>query len=130
MARSKKIKIDDREITVNELKVKDIRALLEIGEDIDVGTPGAFFEKVGEYLPRVTNLTLDDMDEMAPSELRRVWDVFAEVNENFLAAVRESGLVAVLVDSISTNLTASFAAVLNEGTGGSSTTAGAPSDLH
>jgi len=78
MPKTKTIKIDDHKITVKELRVKDIRQLIEKAEDLDKG-----FEHMKEILPLATDLSLEKLDNMAPSELKTLWDAFKEVNAVF-----------------------------------------------
>ncbi|MFA5704444.1 MAG: hypothetical protein WC982_13125 [Advenella sp.] len=102
MRRSKRIKIDDREIEVLELRVKDLRALPElVSGGLDGGLKG-FEEAAGRILPLCTTLTLQDADDMAPSELRAVWGAFREVNADFFEmqakARAAAGRVGILDD--------------------------------
>jgi len=102
MRRSKRIKIDDREIEVLELRVKDLRALPELESgSLDGGLKG-FEEAAGRILPLCTTLTLQDADDMAPSELRAVWKAFREVNADFFEmqakARAAAGRVGILDD--------------------------------
>jgi len=112
MRRTKTIKIDEREITVKELRVKDIRQLIEKAEDLDKG-----FEQMEGMLPLATNLSLSQLEDMAPSELKKVWESFREVNAVFFDLVAKTGIVKELKSSILKDLTKVFAASLNQDTG-------------
>lgn len=111
MRKTKTIKIDDREITVKELRVKDIREIFERGESIGEG-----IDQFTELLPLATDLSLKDANEMAPSELKIIWEAFREVNAVFFDAVAKAGIVDHLKTSILTELTAAFATSLAQGT--------------
>ena len=94
MRKRKSIKIDDREITVYELKVRDI---IDLAGLFDGGSP---VEILRSELHRITDLSPDDLTEMAPSELRQILDVAREVNADFLAAARAVGLTKIVEDLI------------------------------
>lgn len=110
MRKTKSIKIDDLEITVKELRVKDIRQMLDSLSDI------SGIEQALELLPMVTDLQAEKLEEMAPSELNQVWEAAKEVNAFFLSVVEKSGVVKILKSSILSNLTASFAELSKPGT--------------
>jgi len=82
MRKIKQIKIDDREITIKELRVKDIKAVFN-GESATLL----------DHLPLVTNLSAADIDDLAPSELAIIWESVQEVNASFLALMEKSGLM-------------------------------------
>ena len=103
MRKTKSIKIDDIEITVKELRVKDIRQIMNSLSDIND------IQNAIELLPMVTDLPAEKIEEMAPSELSQVWDAAKEVNAFFLSMMEKSGVVTALKNSIQTHLTASFA---------------------
>ena len=111
MRQTKTIKIDEREITVKELRVKDIRQLIEKAEDLDKG-----FEQMEGMLPLATNLSLSQLEDMAPSELKKVWESFREVNAVFFDMVAKTGIVKELKSSILKDLTKIFADSLNQAT--------------
>ena len=103
MRQTKSIKIDDLEITVKELRVKDIRQMLDSLSDI------SGVEHALELLPMVTDLPPEKLDDMAPSELNQVWEAAREVNAFFLGLLEKGGVITALKTSILGNLTKSFA---------------------
>jgi len=109
MRKSKKITIDDKKITVYELRVKDVRKLISAAENIETDFTG-----LKEVLPAVTDLSIADLDNLAPSELKTLWDAFKEVNADFFALLEKSGIVKVLKDSMGSSLTGSFAEYLKQ----------------
>ncbi len=111
MRKTKTIKIDSKEITVKELRVKDIRRILESGQRLE-----ADFSQMPEILKMVTDLPFEELEEFAPSELKIIWEAFREVNSDFLDLVARSGITEVLKNSILKDLTDSFAALSKEGT--------------
>ena len=99
MRKTKTIKIDDREIVVKELRVKDIRNMLSKADDIK----GA--EDFFTLLPAAVNLEPAELDEYAPSELKTIYDAFREVNAVFFSLAAKSGIFGILKNSILKNLT-------------------------
>ena len=96
MRKSKTIKIDDKEITVKELDWKDI-----IGIFNAIG-PGGIVELAGHirtFLPKLTQeLSLEDLEKMAPSETMQIIDAVKEVNSNFLLIARFFSLDKIIKD--------------------------------
>lgn len=111
------LKIDDREITVKELTVREIMEIAElknVGSDTgkDGLTLAVFKREFSNYLPRaVDGLTVDDMLDLAPSELQTIYDKFKEVNAVFFAIAREAGL-GVLLEQLRTAIQRDFLKLL------------------
>jgi len=105
MRKTKTIKIDGKEITVKELRVKDIRSMLADSEKIK-GTGDVI-----KLLPAAVNLTPAEIEEYAPSELKIIYDAFKEVNEVFFGLAAKSGMLGILKNSLQKNLTDVFAAL-------------------
>lgn len=88
------VKVDDKEIELRELTIADIlefKGHLEvIGDDTSMKT---FFETLEALLPKVTSdLTLEDLRKMAPSEVEKLVDGFKEANRPFFNAISWAGL--------------------------------------
>lgn len=83
MRKIKIIKLDEREVTVKELRVKDIKAVFSGESD----------KTLIDHLPLVTDLTAADIDELAPSELAVVWETVKEVNADFLDLMTRTGVM-------------------------------------
>ena len=94
MRKIKIIKIEGygKEITVRELRVKDILSLMDKGG----GLGGDLLQILKEKWAEATDLTWDDAQTMAPSELKTVYDVFKEVNADFFLIAASLGLTSVL----------------------------------
>lgn len=90
MRKTKSIKIDDKEITVKELRVKDIRQIMDGGEEISWL----------EYLPMVCDLDPMALEEMAPSEIKAIVEAAKEVNADFLELMEKTGLMELLKSSM------------------------------
>lgn len=99
MRKEKTVTIDGEKISVFELRVKDIMALVEIfqGSGSDADNVKEITQTVQEILPRATTLTLDEAREMAPSDLKKIYDVFREVNEVFFQIAHSVKLDEVLI---------------------------------
>lgn len=109
MRKSKTIKIDNREITVKELRVKDIRQILEMPE-AQTDDPVELFNR---FLPVVTDLKSEALEEMAPSELKIIWETFKEVNADFLEWAGRLGITKMLGSLIQKHLNETFAGLLS-----------------
>lgn len=93
MRNIKTIKIDDKEITVQELRVKDIRTLLDEAQGLSSLDISILQGKADELFPMATTLAPSEIDDMAPSELLQVWEAFREVNAPFFGLLNRSGLI-------------------------------------
>jgi len=122
MRKHKTIKIDDKEITVKELIVRDVLELFKI-ED---GTP--FIKIVDRFLPRTTTLTRDELRDMDPSEIKAVVEAWKEVNQDFFGMADLIGMgdvVTELVQAVKKDFVRLFFQQLSSGTATSGTTDGA-----
>lgn len=91
MRKTASFKMDDKEIQVMELRVKDYRALISKFGTAEI-TPKMFLEEFENLLPLATNLTMADLDEMAPSEVSEVFEKFKECNSVFFDLLDKLGL--------------------------------------
>ncbi len=89
MRKSKTIRIGGREITVKELRVKDIRAILE---DAGADGPPAFIDLLfpdslgGRAVQISTGLSAETLDEdFTPSQLEALLAAVDDVNPHFAA---------------------------------------------
>ena len=117
MRKQKTIKIDDKEITIRELRIKDILEIIDnIGEESFSDIQG----QIETFLPRVTDIKMGDLRDMAPSEIMGIYDAFREVNRDFFDIARSAGLdkfLANLKASILKDFSESFADSLKQVTG-------------
>ena len=85
MRKIKMIKIDDKEITVRELTVRQVWGLFQDG--------GEMTSRMDSLLEMsCSGLSRDDAMDLAPSEVMLVWDIFKEVNADFLELAKAAGL--------------------------------------
>lgn len=85
------LKIDNREITVKELRVKDLLALLNGVDDQETNVQ-SLMERIEAFLPKAADIQLSELYEMAPSEIRQIYEKFKEVNAVFFETARALGL--------------------------------------
>jgi len=112
MRKQKTIKIDEKEITARELRVKDIRNIIEQGDKLISGG----LDQIEKILPLATDLTLSQIEDMAPSELQTIWNAFREVNACFFDLVAKTGLAEAFKSSILKDLIALFATLSDQAT--------------
>lgn len=111
---------------VRELSVKQIRQLIEeagaFGMDLD-----SLRAQAERVLPWGVNLSIADLEEMAPSEIEQVYNDFLEVNGSFFALARRLGLGRIgssLREALIKDFLALFADSLSPATGMPGTTGG------
>lgn len=95
MARKQvELTIDAKKITVKELIVKD---MIEIKKTI-VGMTSFddFMANIDTILPYATSLTYAELIELAPSDIKVIYDKFKEVNAIFFEMAQAMGLGEVL----------------------------------
>lgn len=85
-------------IQIFELRVKDIYGLFqELTSGENDLTADNLHKLAEKWLPKATNLTIDKMMEMAPSELEQVSETFKEVNGSFFKIAQKLGLTDLLM---------------------------------
>jgi len=118
------VRIDDREITVKELTVQDVLEMFDFQEGDN------FWTLAQRHLPKATDLSVEDMQKMAPSELETVFEKWKEVNASFFRIARALGLNSVLAqmkDAVVADFYNSFFGSLKTGTHTPGATDGPPS---
>lgn len=105
MRKRKIVKIDDREITIKELTVREIIKLGDKLGDLDKGdtsekegtTLEVIKESLGKHLSMgVEGVTIEDMIDMAPSDLDAMYHAFKEVNKVFFVVAQQAGIADLL----------------------------------
>lgn len=89
MRHKKTVQLGDRQVTVSELRAKDIRQLLSMGEELENMDLDTAIETV---LPMVCDLDPKEFDELGLSALISLWDAAKEVNAAFFDLARRAGL--------------------------------------
>ncbi|MCJ8168631.1 phage tail assembly protein [Atopomonas sediminilitoris] len=79
---AKVITVAEREVVVRELKVADVRQMLACVSDDAVDS--LLFEdlRLSDF-PRMTSLTLEDVEQLRPSQLQYVLGACREMNPDF-----------------------------------------------
>lgn len=90
----------DEPVVVYELTIKQIIKLIQGDLLADLSLDSFKAQLSDNVLPKCTNLKLDEMMEMAPSELNLIWEKFKEVNSTFFDLARKAGLQEVLESTI------------------------------
>jgi hypothetical protein len=106
MRKIKTMNLGDQEVTVNELRVKDIRELLkradEAGrEDSDI------FDEIARTMTMCTDLSEAEILDLAPSELKQLWEAIREVNSDFFELVSQTAALGSRTSTGSTSSSAS-----------------------
>ena len=99
MRKTKTFKIEgyDKNFEVKELKLKEIIGLIQddvTGGDTSIESLKTVFES--RLLPLCSNVKVDELLEMTPSELEEFWNHFHEVNSSFFGLARKAGIQEVL----------------------------------
>lgn len=94
MRKIKVIKIDDREFTIKELTVQQVWDLQNSTDGDEKGE----FERIAAMC--CPELTREVGMSLAPSELRLLWDMFKEVNADFLELAAFLGIDQVIMEVI------------------------------
>lgn len=111
MRQEKTLEFTDRQVTVKELRVRDI---WEMDQNDTAGL--AWIERL---LTACTGLTWSDLLDFYPSEIRTLWEAIQEVNASFLATADQFGLTNIWKQAAQktlTNLAQLFAGSLPEAT--------------
>lgn len=108
MLNSQKIKIGGREVTVNEIRVKQVLALLPF---TSAGQPegkeeAGFLKKFEALLLEGCGMTPDELGELHGSELELLWKTFREVNPFFFRTANQLNLEKPLAELAATIVSA------------------------
>lgn len=102
MRLTKTIKIDDREVTVKEMRTKELRIIIRKSDNKK--------DPLGmDEVALLTNLTIDEIDNLAPSELKIVTDAVDEVNAAFFDEAGQQGITQTLGSLMQAILMRSYA---------------------
>lgn len=90
--KTEKIMINDKEVEVKELKVKHIKKLMsEISDGKDLSMKD-ILELGKELLPSVCNISAEEIEEYAFSDVDALLSVFWKVNTSFLKLLNQVGI--------------------------------------
>ncbi len=91
MKRQKTITFNGKDITVNELTVRDV---INLTESAKAGKN--LLTLFQDMLPTITTAAFQDIEGLAFSELNEIVDAFKEVNSDFLALCEQLKLTEML----------------------------------
>jgi chemotaxis regulatin CheY-phosphate phosphatase CheZ len=87
MRKIKTLKIEGfREVTVKELRTRDYRDLVSRAQSLDS------LGQAIELLTLLSDLAAEEIEDLAPSEIKQVLDLIQEVNADFLSGVAWAGI--------------------------------------
>ena len=89
------VKIDDKEITVWELKITDWLEIVEKGKTMPLSVDSVM-DLVQEHIGKLTSLKLEELKAFAPSEIRVIVDKVKEINSDFFELAQWMGIPETL----------------------------------
>lgn len=108
MRKIKTIKMNDRELTIRELRVKDVVEIFSNADKIELSDiPGT----IDKLLPRCCDFTWDDLYELGGSEIEEIYGAFKEVNAVFFEVAGTMGLGGI-IEGLKTSIRKEFSAAL------------------
>ena len=97
MRQRKTLKLDDREYTIFELNMRQVWDLVNTETE-----DGSDLQRIERFLGYACpDLDREQLLDLAPSELRRLWEVFKEVNADFLGVLAGLGVTDQLTAAVS-----------------------------
>jgi len=101
------VEIDSKRFTISELTVKqiiDLSSSAKIGNTIAILSENKmvnifanFTEELKIIMEKCCDFNLEDLEKLAPSEVKQLFEAFKEVNADFLLILREVGILPALV---------------------------------
>jgi len=114
MRRREVVEIDNRKYEIQELTVKDIIELTENSQFLNTLKGGAeeqkpsvemndlqiLREEFTAIMERCCDFTVEDVQKhnLAPSDIRKLYDKWVEVNSDFLAVLKAVGIAELFVE--------------------------------
>jgi hypothetical protein len=90
--KSEKIMLENKEIEVKELKVKHIKKIMKDMESNKDLSLNSILEYGKELLPSVSNITIEEIEELAFSDVDALLNLFWKVNASFLKLLKQLGI--------------------------------------
>jgi hypothetical protein len=109
MRKTKTLQINNEEITVKELSVRDVMGFWDRLDDADTRS---LVDQAAELMKKCAGLDPEALKGLYPSEIEALWDAVKEVNGAFFAMARKAGLTEVteqVATTIRTNFLKQFA---------------------
>ena len=99
MRKKQTIRLNEKLITVRGLKLKEIEQIFYRARvDIDRLEQNPLQDIFQDFLSRCSNVSLEDLLSMTPSEIKTLYQAFKKVNGVFFKVGRDMGLSGVLQD--------------------------------
>lgn len=124
MKKRETVEINEKQFTISELTVRQIieiaqnsqtetgLALLTTGENVSLNTIFTIFlEELKAIINLCCDFTIEDLEDLAPSEIKLLFAAFKEVNADFLLAMGEVGITTAL-SNIKNQMVVNFSKVL------------------
>lgn len=114
MRPAKVIKIGEREITIKEITVREIRTFWQdLETEPQAGVDGMYAVLTRFFPTCVSGVALSELDDMTPSEIKQIYTAFREINADFFEAAKmiegENPILVGLREIIQPLLIARFA---------------------
>jgi len=113
MRKSNKVTVNGQEIRVFELSVRQIRSIIDDLDNLDN-------QRALEILEMCSDITMEQIEDMAPSDIRDIWDAWSGVNADFLYLIRQAmkrpPIQRAIDDFLETILNDVYAALSSAGT--------------
>jgi hypothetical protein len=112
--KSKSISLPDRDKTyiINEVSVKQMLSWIQDDELanqlFNLSTMPVALDRI---LPLVSNVNLEDIKELYPSEIKKLWAAFREVNSDFFEVAKSVGVTSI-AEEIKVMLSNTFSGML------------------
>lgn len=107
----------DKEYVAKELTVKQVRSLFELQQwPDDESLDGLIQHFGGILLPITTNVDIEELDDLLPSELKIIWEKVREANAVFFDTLNAAGaseLLSRFKNAILTDCLSSFVTSLS-----------------
>jgi hypothetical protein len=104
-AQVKKITIDGKKYTIREIIVSEMLEIKRIIGGLE--NISDTVKEIDKILPYCSDITQDDLINMAPSDIETLWKAFKEVNKVFFSTMETFGLIEV-INQIKRNLIVIF----------------------
>ena len=96
MRKSTVKQLNDKEITIKEMRVRDILNMFQ-NPDKDFTSMISFINKGNIIVEKcIVGITFEELQDLAPSELKELYEAFKEVNETFFDLLGSLGVMDIL----------------------------------
>lgn len=125
MKKSETIEINEKQYSISELTIRQIIEIVQNGQvekslallstdnkEFSLSQIfNSFLEEIRVIVNKCCSFTVEDLEDLAPSEIKELFECFKRVNSDFLSVLRETGIVVAL-SSIKERMVVDFSKVL------------------